>query len=174
MLAMCINPLQLDRCDFCLSAFPTASHRSSLTRHFVVGISRMEVIAHTRTSSNDRRSHRYGTGIFTWYVLNFYCLFGSPPLILSLACDTILIISQEALFFILTTSTYSILPNIAGGLDFSFKKPNMYWWIAYMITCRMIMTEKIFTMFFWSNCIHIPVNKNNIFCSFLIPAYHTF
>ncbi|MBS5274411.1 hypothetical protein KHZ31_12855, partial [butyrate-producing bacterium] len=31
-------------------------------------------------------------------VINFYCPFGPPPLILSLACDTILIISQEALF----------------------------------------------------------------------------
>ena len=29
---------------------------------------------------------------------DFYCPFGPPPLILSLACDTILIISQEALF----------------------------------------------------------------------------
>ena len=98
MLAMCINPLQLGRCDFCLSAFPTASHRSSLTRHFVVGISRMEVIAHTRTSSNDRRSHQCDTGISNEYVINFYCPFGPPPLILSLACDTILILSQEALF----------------------------------------------------------------------------
>ena len=98
MLAMCINPLQLGRCDFCLSAFPTASHRSSLTRHFVVGISRMEVIAHVRTSSNDHRSHRYDTGISSEYVIDFYCPFGPPPLILSLACDTILIISQEALF----------------------------------------------------------------------------
>ena len=98
MLAMCINPLQLGRCDFRLSALPTASHRSSLTKHFVVGISRMEVIAHKRTSSNDRRSHRYGTGISSEYVIDFYCPFGPPPLILSLACDTILIISQEALF----------------------------------------------------------------------------
>ena len=31
-------------------------------------------------------------------MINFYCPFGPPPLILSLACDTILIISQEALF----------------------------------------------------------------------------
>ena len=77
---------------------PTASHLSSLTRHFVVGISRMEVIAHARTSSNDRRSHRYDTGISSEYVIDFYCPFGPPPLILSLACDTILIISQEALF----------------------------------------------------------------------------
>ena len=77
---------------------PTASYLSSLTRHFVVGISRMEVIAHARTSSNDRRSHRYDTGISSEYVIDFYCPFGPPPLILSLACDTILIISQEALF----------------------------------------------------------------------------
>lgn len=77
---------------------PTASHLSSLTRHFVVGISRMEVIAHLRTSNNDRRSHRYDTGISSEYVIDFYCPFGPPPLILSLACDTILIISQEALF----------------------------------------------------------------------------
>ena len=41
-------------------------------------------------------------------------------MILSLACDTILIISQEALFVILTASAYSILPSIAGGLGFSF------------------------------------------------------
>lgn len=41
-------------------------------------------------------------------------------MILSLACDTILIISQEALFVILTASVYSILPSIAGGLGFSF------------------------------------------------------
>ena len=58
----------------------------------------MEVIAHARTSSNDRRSHRYDTGISSEYVIDFYCPFGPPPLILSLACDTILIISQEALF----------------------------------------------------------------------------
>ena len=101
---------------------PTASYLSSLTRHFVVGISRMEVIAHARTSSNDRRSHRYDTGISSEYVIDFYCPFGPPPLILSLACDTILIISQEALFcyphrFRLT----SILPSIAGELGFSFK-----------------------------------------------------
>ena len=31
-------------------------------------------------------------------MINFYRPFGPPPLILSLACDTILIISQEALF----------------------------------------------------------------------------
>ena len=31
-------------------------------------------------------------------MINFYCPFGPPPLILSLACDTILILSQEALF----------------------------------------------------------------------------
>ena len=99
---------------------PTASHLSSLTKHFVVGISRMEVIAHARTSSNDRRSHRYDTGISSEYVIDFYCPFGPPPLILSLACDTILIISQEALFVILTASAYSILPSIAGGLGFSF------------------------------------------------------
>lgn len=77
---------------------PTASHLSSLTRHFVVEISRMEVIAHARTSSNDRRSHQCDTGISNEYVINFYCPFGPPPLILSLACDTILILSQEALF----------------------------------------------------------------------------
>ena len=41
-------------------------------------------------------------------------------MILSLACDTILIISQEALFVIFTASAYSILPSIAGGLGFSF------------------------------------------------------
>ena len=41
-------------------------------------------------------------------------------MILSLACDSILIISQEALFVILTASAYSILPSIAGGLGFSF------------------------------------------------------
>ena len=64
----------------------------------MVGISRMEVIAHARTSSNDRRSHRYDTGISSEYVIDFYCPFGPPPLILSLAYDTILIISQEALF----------------------------------------------------------------------------
>ena len=58
----------------------------------------MEVIAHARTSSNDRRSHRYDTGISSEYVIDFYCPFGPPPLILSLACDTILIVSQEALF----------------------------------------------------------------------------
>ena len=38
------------------------------------------------------------TGISSEYVIDFYCPFGPPPLILSLACDTILIISQEALF----------------------------------------------------------------------------
>ena len=43
-------------------------------------------------------------------------------MILSLACDTILIISQEALFVIFTASAYSILPSIAGGLGFSFNK----------------------------------------------------
>lgn len=47
-------------------------------------------------------------------------------MILSLACDTILIISQEALFVILTASAYSILPSIAGGLGFSFKE-NYHW-----------------------------------------------
>ena len=41
---------------------------------------------------------RYNTGISSEYVIDFYCPFGPPPLILSLACDTILIISQEALF----------------------------------------------------------------------------
>lgn len=76
MLAMCINPLQLGGCDFRLPAFPTASHRSSLTRHFVVGISRMEVIAHKRTSSNDRRSHRYDTYNSILYVINYYYPYG--------------------------------------------------------------------------------------------------
>ena len=38
------------------------------------------------------------TGISSEYVTDFYYPFGTPPLILSLACDTILIISQEALF----------------------------------------------------------------------------
>ena len=38
------------------------------------------------------------TGISSEYVIDFYCPFGPPPSILSLACDTILIISQEALF----------------------------------------------------------------------------
>ena len=53
-----------------------ASHRSSLTRHFVVGISRMEVIAHKRTSSNDRRSHRYDTYNSILYVINYYYPYG--------------------------------------------------------------------------------------------------
>lgn len=55
---------------------PTASHLSSLTRHFVVEISRMEVIAHARTSSNDRRSHQYDTYNSTLYVINYYYPYG--------------------------------------------------------------------------------------------------
>ena len=51
---------------------PTASHLSSFTRHFMVEISRMEVIAHARTSSNDRRSHRYDICTSISYVrMNF-------------------------------------------------------------------------------------------------------
>ena len=39
---------------------------------------------------------------------------------MSLACDTLLIVSQEAFYAVLTASAYSILPSIAGGLGFSF------------------------------------------------------
>ena len=62
------------------------------TGHFVVGISRMEVIAHMRTSNNDRRSHRYDTGISNGYVINFYCPL-DLLLCLKLACDTNFIIA---------------------------------------------------------------------------------
>lgn len=41
----------------------------------------MEVIAHVRTSSNDRRSHLYDTGISNECVINFYCPFGPPPML---------------------------------------------------------------------------------------------
>ena len=74
---------------------PTASHLSSLTRHFVVEISRMEVIAHARTSSNGRRSHLYGTYNSTLYVINYYCPFGLPPLINKTVGEPIFIISSE-------------------------------------------------------------------------------
>lgn len=36
----------------------------------------MEVIAHARTSSNDRRSHQYDTYNSTLYVINYYYPYG--------------------------------------------------------------------------------------------------
>ena len=92
---------------------PTASHLSSLTRHFVVGISRMEMIAHVRTSSNDHRSHRYDTCIPILYELNYLCPFLGPPVLFYLwFCRPTSMIAQELILI----SKDLPSPCIAGGL----------------------------------------------------------
>lgn len=55
---------------------------------------------------------------FIGYVINFHCSFGTPPLVLSLACDIIL---QEALFSCPHRLHLSILPRTAESLSFSFR-----------------------------------------------------
>ena len=42
-------------------------------------------------------------------------------MIFTLACDTIVIISQEAFIVITPDTSYSILPSIAGGLRISIR-----------------------------------------------------
>ena len=56
---------------------------------------------------------------FIGYVINFHCSFGTPLLVLSLACDIIL---QEALFSCPHRLHLSILPRTAESLSFSFRR----------------------------------------------------
>ena len=75
----------------------TASHLSLLTGHFVVGISRMEVIAHLRTSNNDRRSHPDDTCNPILYGLNYYCPSWTSCVFIFVVCRPTFILAQEFL-----------------------------------------------------------------------------
>ncbi|MBP1564279.1 MAG: hypothetical protein J6A58_00800, partial [Oscillospiraceae bacterium] len=49
----------------------------------------------------------------------------TPPVIFTLACDTIVIISQEAFYVLTPDTSFSNLPSIAGGLiDSIIRKHN--------------------------------------------------
>ena len=71
---------------------------ADLTRREVVKSSQSATLHIGMTPSTVSLLADYLLRISNEYVINFYCPFGPPPLILSLACDTILILSQEALF----------------------------------------------------------------------------
>lgn len=76
----------------------------------------MEVIAHVRTSNNDRRSHQYGTFNYTYYVLNL-----NRPLdtsvVYDVVCQTYIHYTAEFSIFVLCSPppAFVSLPSSAGG-----------------------------------------------------------